>query len=123
MPGLLTALIIKHFITDFPLQTQYQFANKGKLFHPGGLLHAGITIAGTAVVFLLFGVPLNQWPLLLGVEFVVHYCTDLTKVRLNDRMGWTPGEGNSFFILLGFDQMVHYLTYIWIVWQLTGQLA
>ena len=62
MNGFMTALIVKHYAADFLLQTDYQYINKGKLLHPGGLLHAGVTIAATAVVLLLFHVPMSAWP-------------------------------------------------------------
>jgi hypothetical protein len=119
MQGLMTALIIKHFVADFLLQTPYQYKNKGIFLHPGGLLHGSITIGATAVVLFLFQVPLSLWSVLLAVEFLAHYAMDLVKVRLNQRMGWTASTHNQFYILLGFDQMVHYLTYVWIVYWVT----
>jgi hypothetical protein len=123
MQGLMTALIIKHFVSDFLLQTPYQYKNKGIFLHPGGLLHGVITIASTAVVLVVFKVPVSLWPTILVVEFLVHYGMDFAKVRLNQRMGWTASTHNQFYILLGFDQMVHYLTYIWIVYWVTLQVA
>lgn len=32
-------LTVKHFIVDVILQNPYQYLNKGKFLHPGGLLH------------------------------------------------------------------------------------
>jgi hypothetical protein len=111
----IAALIVKHFVADFVLQTKFQYSNKGKFLHPGGLLHGLITIAATAVVLLAFRIPISLWPLILGVEFVAHYMMDFIKVRINQKMGWSPTTHQQYFILLGFDQMVHYLTYVWIL--------
>ena len=37
---LITLFIVKHFIVDFLLQTKWQWSNKHKLGHPGGIFHA-----------------------------------------------------------------------------------
>lgn len=114
---LLTLFLIKHFICDFPLQTRYQYENKGVLFHPGGLLHGFITIAGSAIVLLTWG--LESWALLsvlLCFEFVVHYFTDWAKVNINNYYGWGPLTSPYFWWLLGFDQLIHMLTYVFMIW-------
>ena len=54
-------LLAKHFICDFVLQTPYQIRNKSIYGHPGGLLHAGIHAAATALVLL--GLP-GSWSLI-----------------------------------------------------------
>jgi len=40
---LILLLFTKHFVLDFPLQTKFQWSNKGTYGHPGGLLHSGFT--------------------------------------------------------------------------------
>ena len=49
---IMSSLIFKHFIFDFPIsmQTPWMFLNKGKYGHPGGLAHAGLHIVGTFLV-------------------------------------------------------------------------
>src|SRR5690606_10987786 len=52
----LAALLIlqaKHFVADFLLQTPYQFLNKGRYGHPGGLIHAGIHALSSTLAFLV----------------------------------------------------------------------
>jgi hypothetical protein len=44
---LVTLLFTKHFIVDFPLQTQFQSNNKGNYGHLGGVLHAFLHGLGT----------------------------------------------------------------------------
>jgi hypothetical protein len=45
-------LMSKHAVADFYLQTPYQYLNKGKYGHPGGIIHAGIHVALTPLVCL-----------------------------------------------------------------------
>ena len=130
-------LFVKHLLADGPLQTRYQLANKGRLLHPGGLLHAGIHAGFTGICLLvwLWMTPLTlDWATasgfggLLVVEFVVHYAADFTKVRLDRKFAWSSvevGEGGdaalritSSFYFFSFlaDQTIHSLTYLWIIY-------
>jgi len=117
---LMTLLITKHFITDFVLQGEYQFKNKGIYGHPGGVLHAVITGIGTTIALcgaVLFGATIDAGSFLVALlcEMVVHYHTDWAKIQINQRWGLTHNHP-CFWNLLGFDQWIHYITYIWIVW-------
>jgi hypothetical protein len=113
---LLLLLTMKHFIVDFPLQVwSYQYANKGTYGHPGGLLHSGLHGIGTMVV-LMFFVPAPVAVYFGLIDAGVHYHIDWAKMNLNKRFGWGPTTHNEFWILLGFDQLLHSLTYLAIVW-------
>ena len=46
-------LLVKHAVADFYLQTPYQYLNKGIYGHPGGLLHSGIHVVLTPLVYLV----------------------------------------------------------------------
>lgn len=107
----LTFLVIKHTIADFFLQTPYQFRNKGRYGHPGGLLHAGIHIVFSAPVFLILPVATADMLLILGGEFLVHYHTDWFKERFVRLHEATPQDAR-FWHAIGIDQLVHLLTYI-----------
>lgn len=121
--GLLLAL--KHFVCDGPLQTPYQYRNKGSFGHPGGILHSGLHALATVLIFL----PLDMaW---LGcVDFVVHYLVDLLKVKATARFKWSrygsfmggPADDKStegvlitsdwYFYALMLDQCLHFATYV-----------
>lgn len=110
---LLVLFGIKHFVIDFPLQKAYQYQNKGTYGHPGGLFHAGLHGIGTW--FCLFWIN-PFWATLMAVfDAFVHYHIDWAKMRLNAYFGWGPTTHEEFWILLGFDQLLHWLTYVLII--------
>lgn len=117
-------LLVKHYLADFLLQSAYQYRNKGRYLHPGGLLHSLIHVALTAPVFLLLPpAGLAAAGLILGAEFLVHYHVDWAKEAIGRMRGLTPSDG-AFWHFLGLDQMLHGLTYVAIVWVLlTPDLA
>ena len=108
-------LMFKHAVADFYLQTSYQYLNKGKYGHPGGIIHAGIHTALTPLVYLVL-VPGSV--LVAGVialaEFLLHYHIDWLKEQVTRKNGWTP-QDRGFWYALGTDQLVHGLTYLAIV--------
>ena len=112
---ILTALLLKHFICDFPLQRRYQYSNKGIYGHPGGLLHAAIHALGTLLVFAFFA-PLMAALTLALLDAFIHYHIDWLKNRCNKQCKFTASSGDGFWILLGLDQFAHQLTYVLLVW-------
>ena len=108
-------LMLKHTAADFFLQTPFQYLNKGRYGHPGGLLHAGIHIALTPLVYLVI-LPASLL-LALGIafcEFAVHYHVDWAKEQVTRRNGLSP-QTPSFWHALGIDQLLHGLTYLAII--------
>ena len=108
-------LLFKHAIADFYLQSPYQYLNKGKYGHPGGILHAAIHTALTPLVYLLL-LP-GSLLVALGItagEFLVHYHLDWLKEQITQRNGLTP-QDRGFWVALGTDQFLHGLTYLAIV--------
>ena len=107
---LLFLLMVKHFLFDFIFQTSYQLKNKGTYGHPGGILHSGLHVVGTALV-LLFVMPAAAiWAAILVGEFVVHYHIDWCKEQITRR--WAKANGVFFWWMIGLDQLLHYLTYL-----------
>ena len=111
MTTLLTLLFIKHFIIDFPLQTKYQWSNKGTYLHMGGVLHSWLHCLGTILCFVFFTDPFTA--IMLGIgDGIIHYHIDYAKMRLNAKLGLGPTTHEEFWWLLGFDQLLHSLTYL-----------
>lgn len=122
MLTLLILLQIKHFICDFPLQKPYQYLNKGTYGHNGGVLHAGIHGVGTflalfvaAIVFKSNDLLIFEMFLFAVIDAYIHYHIDWGKVKINKHYGWKCDNSEKFWYLLGFDQLLHQLTYILII--------
>jgi hypothetical protein len=115
----LVALMVKHFIADFPLQPMWMVKDKGFYGKAGGVAHALLHGIGTGFVLVIVGVRVpgsGDWPwwwalpFMLG-DIVVHYHVDYLKMRINRVKGWGP-QHPQFWNLLGLDQLAHYLTYV-----------
>lgn len=112
-------LLFKHLVCDFFLQTAYQYRNKGIYGHPGGLLHAGLHVLGTAFLFLYVNPGPKIVALILAGEFVVHYHIDWAKEQIVKRCKLTT-EDSAFWWALGVDQFLHGATYVTIAWLALG---
>jgi hypothetical protein len=107
---LILLLFSKHFIVDFPLQTKFQYSNKGTYGHPGGILHASLHGLGTFICIYWYA-PIAAIYLALADMFV-HYHVDWAKMKLNSKLGWSPTTHEQFWWLLGLDQYLHAVTYV-----------
>lgn len=105
-------LLFKHALADFFLQTTYQFMNKGTYGHPGGILHSGIHVALTPLVYLVLAPASLAFVLALAAsEFLAHYHIDWLKEQIVRRNFWTM-QDRGFWYALGTDQFIHGLTYL-----------
>lgn len=103
--------VLKHFICDFALQTNYQAQNKGRYGHPAGLIHVGLHGVGTAIGLALLGFALAPIAGLVAAELVIHYHIDWGKQAVSTRAGWTPAN-RAFWVAIGADQFLHQITYL-----------
>jgi hypothetical protein len=108
-------LFIKHFICDFPLQaTPWMYRNKGIYMHPGGITHAGVHAIGTLLVLAPF---IGSAAIMYAaIDMLVHYHIDWAKMKVGKRYDLQPDNSERFWILLGFDQLLHHITYFVIVY-------
>jgi hypothetical protein len=104
---LLVGFGIKHFICDFLLQFDYMIREKGRYCAVGGLHHSALHGFFTFVVLVPYAPTIALHAAF--VDFVVHYHIDWSKQQLNK--GLTPAD-RKFWIWLGLDQALHYLTYV-----------
>jgi hypothetical protein len=114
---LLFLLSSKHFICDFPLQTQYQIDMKKYYGNWGGIVHSLIHSVGTflILVFFISLIPALLFSLLDGT---IHYHIDWLKMKLNRLYNLSPTNSKLYWFLFGFDQYLHQLTYLFIVYAL-----
>lgn len=106
---------LKHFIADFMLQTPFQYRNKGIYGHLGGIQHAFFHILGTGIVLILCPTTLYYFLLLSILDGIIHYHIDYAVVNIKNRFNWNDTNAKPFWIVLGFDQFLHYSTYILII--------
>lgn len=111
----LLCLFIKHFVCDFPLQSNpWMYRNKGTYGHLGGITHAAVHGVGTALVLVPF---IGRAALMYAlIDMVVHYHIDWAKMNLTRRHDLQPDNSEWFWILLGLDQLLHHLTYFLLVY-------
>ena len=104
---LLVAFNVKHFLADFVWQFEYMILEKGIYGAPGGIHHSGMHAFFTFGILVWINLPMA----LVGsvIDFIIHYHTDWAKQQTNK--GCTPNDA-KFWMLMGFDQMVHHLTYL-----------
>jgi hypothetical protein len=106
---------VKHFVADFPLQFPYML----KKFSPNWdfvvplSLHCAVHGFFTLLICLVFQ-PALWW--LAVMDFVIHFVMDRIKSGPRFLGRWNDTRQSGFWIALGFDQMVHHLTHIYIVW-------
>ena len=112
---ILGLFIIKHFIADYPLQHARHYTVKGTYGEWGGIEHALIHGAFTAVILAVF-VPLDLVLKMTAVDVIIHYHVDWAKMNVNRHFNWGATTHNEFWISLGVDQLLHYLTYLGIVY-------
>ena len=105
---LLILFQLKHFICDYPLQTQYML---GKMSRTNWITplaaHAGVHSVGTFIISFLF-TPLFVAVLLALADFILHFTIDRIKVSPDLGGRWKPNQ-SYFWWALGADQMIHHL--------------
>lgn len=111
----LLGLFVKHFICDFLLQTNpWIWKNKGVYGHPGGLAHASIHGAGTAIVVAACGLRWDLVALAVAIDVILHYHIDYITAVLSDLYNLDP-SGRKYWISIGLDQLMHHMTYFLLV--------
>ena len=109
---LLALFGIKHFIADFLMQYPYMLQEKGMYGAQGGVHHALVHACLTFLILVFFCPDANLIIALSFADFVLHYHIDYFKQYLNK--GLTPAD-RKFWVWLGLDQALHYLTYVGII--------
>lgn len=70
-------------------------------------------IAVTGIMWLPFVVassnPLIYYFFMLSITFITHWITDYNTSRWTSKL-WAKGDVHNFFVVVGGDQLIHYLT-------------
>ena len=112
---LLILFQIKHFICDYPLQTQYMLGKMGRINWIKPLAaHAGVHALGTFFIVFLFmntAYWLDSFVFATAfalVDFILHFIVDRIKASPDLGGRWKPDQP-YFWWALGADQMTHHL--------------
>ncbi len=115
---LLVVYQLKHFVCDFPLQRGWML-NKirpGWDFIPPLSAHAAVhSLASLAIIFVMHK-PQLWW--LAIVDFAAHFIMDRIKAGPKYLGRFKDKTKAPYWNSLGFDQMVHHLTHLYLVWVL-----
>jgi len=103
---MIMSVIALHWVADFVLQSDWQAKNKSKN-NLALLLHVTIYTVCLAVFGLLFFTN-DSWIVywILG-NGAAHFVVDYITSRINTYL-WNKGRVHDFFVMVGFDQLIHY---------------
>jgi hypothetical protein len=119
---LLLIFQIKHFAADFPLQLHYMLKKvsaEWDFFLPLALhclVHALLSLC-----ILIYFKP-SLWYLAV-MDFVVHFTMDRIKAGPRYLGRFSDISRSSFWIALGFDQMVHHFTHYYIIYRIVTHVV
>lgn len=100
-------ILLIHFLADFGLQTHDQATNKGKsdkwLFY-----HVGVYSLIWFIASFIWFNNFSQALLFSMYTFVFHFATDCITARIGKPF-WDKGDFHNGFVVVGFDQILHYI--------------
>lgn len=121
---LMALLLFKHWLADFPWQSQWMVRNKADWTNrPALLTHCFVhALCSFAVLLPWFACyspawwskPMSMWGL-CAIEGAVHFAVDALKCHPKLGARW-PLPHPRFWTMLGLDQLAHHLTYIAMAW-------
>ena len=112
-----------HWYADFVCQTDKQAKNKStsiKWLLKHTLVYGFIITLFTYWLWIVNGFGAQYWytPLLFGViQFITHTIVDWITSRINSNL-WKNGQVHEFFVMIGFDQLIHYIIMFGTLWLL-----
>lgn len=112
---LLIVFQIKHFLADFPLQFPYML----RKFRPGWDFVLPLTthclVHGALTLIIVLCVDWKLWWLAV-FDFVTHFVMDRLKSGPRYLGRFKDSTSTGYWVAFGFDQMVHHLTHMLIIW-------
>lgn len=118
----LLILLSAHFMADFPLQSDWMATNKSKnwwaLTTHVVVYSVVVTLAVVFTVEEMYPDPKLLWHF-MGLTFLTHFWTDMVTSRITSRLwffapvpgresyAYVAGKRHKFFVMIGFDQLIH----------------
>lgn len=112
---ILGLFIVKHFLIDFVLQPREMAVGKGNSWT---ILLIHTAMNGLATLLLLTAISATLYPIaamlilwLAFLDFILHTIIDKISTQCYKRLNLSPST-RGFWLVIGADQTLHYLTYI-----------
>lgn len=102
------ALLAVHWVADFVLQSHWQASNKSKrndalflhvMIYMVVLLVASLFIFGNREIVVRFAL----------INAALHFATDYFTSRASSKL-YAKQDWHNFFVVIGFDQLIHQAT-------------
>jgi len=116
---ILVVFQIKHFMADFPLQNEFMLRKRLPGWEFVWPLTAHCAVHGLLTLAICSYVRSNLW-WLAGADFGIHFFMDRLKAGPRYLGRYSDPKTTAFWNCFGLDQMVHQLTYVFIVWRLAA---
>jgi hypothetical protein len=103
-------ILLTHFIADFVCQTHWQASNKSK----SNIALGAHVLTYTAVLFVASCMLFDKISTIFAfvmINGVLHFATDWCTSRMTSYL-WEKKEIHNFFVVIGFDQLIHAITLI-----------
>lgn len=113
--------LLVHWYADFVCQTDKQAKNKStsiKWLLKHTSIYGLIITIFTYILYLnnSFGAQYLYLPLIFGlIQFVTHTLVDYITSKINSYL-WKNGQVHEFFVMIGFDQFIHYVILFGSLW-------
>lgn len=107
------SLLIIHWIADFVCQTDWMAQNKSKRIIPL-LAHVGVYTSILLIFTLLYPIAKTSPEILIRYALwngAYHFGTDFITSRITSYL-WSKNETHWFFVVVGLDQLIHYICLI-----------
>lgn len=115
-PWLLIYLLFVHWVADFVLQSDKMAIGKSTS-NRWLSIHVGIytwflwATAGAWAAFIALALPAWIPPVYAALNGALHWVTDYFTSRWTSRL-WKAERRHDFFVVVGFDQLIHAATLI-----------
>lgn len=104
------AIVFFHWVADFLMQTHEMAINKSKSNYWLTKHIKSYMLGILPITFFLinFGAGILACLLWWGLNGALHWVTDYFTSRWTSKL-WAKGDIDNFFVVIGFDQMIHYI--------------
>lgn len=100
-------ILFAHWISDFVLQSTWMAKNKS-IDNNALLSHVAVYTFGMFLAALWL-MPLADAIAFSIITFGTHFLVDHVTSRITRRL-WEKQDVHNFFVVIGLDQMIHYIT-------------